>query len=212
MTERIELKVDKRDVLGKKVRFLRNRGIVPVHVFGHNIESLALQGDAAVLGKVISQAGRTRLIDLKVGKSSKARSVMVKEVQKDAVKGHLLHVDFYEVNMAEKIKVDVPVVITGESPALKIRENMLTQALNSLSIECLPEKMPDRIEVDISAISEVDQGIYVKDIVMPDITVLNDPDLVIAKVVLRPVETVEGGKPGAAAEGAVEGAAEEAKT
>lgn len=206
MAERIELKVEKRAVLGKKVKFLRNKGVVPVHLFGHNVESASLQGDAAVLGKVISQAGHTRLINLKVGKSEKARPVMVREVQKDAIKGNLLHVDFYEVNMAEKIKVEVPIVIVGESPALKIRENMLYQTLSSLHIECLPDKMPDRIPVDISSILEVDQSVHVRDVVLPDITILNDGDLSIAKVTLRPIEVVEEVK-AVVVEGAVEGAA-----
>jgi large subunit ribosomal protein L25 len=214
MAERIELKVEKRAVLGKKVKFLRNKGVVPVHLFGHNVESASLQGDAVVLGKVVSQAGHTRLINLKVGESEKNRAVMVREVQKDPIKGNLLHVDFYEVNLAEKIKVEVPILIVGESPALKIRENMLYQTLSSLHIECLPDKMPDRIRVDISAIVEVDQAIHVKDVVLPDVTILNDGDLTIVKVSLRPIEVVEEVKPTAAevaaAEGAVpaEGAAE----
>jgi large subunit ribosomal protein L25 len=214
MAEKIELKVDKREVLGKKVKFLRNKGMVPVHLFGHNVDSLALQGEATVLSKIISQAGKTRLIDLKVGKSQKAHNVMVREVQKDPIKGSLIHIDFYEVNMSEKIKVEVPIVLIGESPALKIRENMLNQVLNSLTIECLPDKMPDRIQVDISIIKEVDQAVHVKDVVLPDITIMNDPGLVIAKVSLRPVEVVEEVKPaavaaeGAAVEAGAEGAAE----
>jgi large subunit ribosomal protein L25 len=203
MAEKIELKVEKREVLGKKVKFLRNKGMVPAHLFGHNVDSLSLQGEAAVLSKVISQAGKTRLIDLKVGKSQKAHNVMVREVQKDAIRGSLVHVDFYEVNMAEKIKVEVPIQIVGESPALKIRENMLYQTLSSLHIECLPGIMPDRIQVDISIIKEVEQSVHVKDISLPDVTILNEPDLVIAKVSLRPVEVVEEVKPVAvAAEGA----------
>jgi large subunit ribosomal protein L25 len=210
MAEKIELKVDKRIVLGKKARFLRNNGIVPVHLFGHNIESQALQGDMATLHRVISRAGKTRLIDLKVGRSQKAHNVMVREVQKDPIKGGLIHIDFYEVNMAEKIKVDVPIVLTGESPALRVRENMLNQSLNTLTIECLPEKMPDRIQVDISVIQEVDQAVHVKDIVLQDVTILNDPDLVIAKVTLRPIEVVEEVKPAAVvAEGAEEAVAAE---
>ncbi len=223
MAEKIELKVEKREVLGKKVKFLRDKGMVPAHLFGHNIDSLALQGESSVLNKVISQAGKTRLIDLKVGKSHQGHNVMVREVQKDPIRGNLIHVDFYEVNMAEKIKVEVPVMIVGESPALKIRENMLYQTLNSLHIECLPDKMPDRIPVDISIIKEVEQAVHVKDISIPDVTILNEPELVIAKVSLRPVEVVEEAKPVAAAvEGAeaagevsAEGAAEakgEAKT
>jgi large subunit ribosomal protein L25 len=216
MAEKIELKVDKREVLGKKVRFLRNNGVVPVHLFGHNVESQSLQGSEATLHKVLSNAGHTRLINLKVGKSTKNHNVMVREVQRDPVKGSLIHVDLYEVNMNEKIKVEVPIALIGESPALKIRENMLNQSLNSLTIECLPDKMVDQIQVDISVIKEVDEAVHVKDIQLPDIAILNDPDLVIAKVTLRPVEVVEEVKPaaavaaeGAAAEGAAaEGAAE----
>jgi large subunit ribosomal protein L25 len=212
MADKIELELQNREILGKKVRFLRNQGVVPVHLFGHNLDSQALQGEAATLNKVISQAGKTRLIDLKLSSSPKTHSVMVKEVQKDPIRGNLLHVDFYQVNMAEKIKVEVPVVITGDSPALKIRENMLFQTLNSLSIECLPDKMPDKIEVDISEIKEVDQTIHVKDISLPDISIMNDPDLVIVKVGLRPVEVVGEGKPVPAAEGAEPAAGAEGVT
>ena len=162
MAEKIELKVENRKVTGKKVRFLRNKGVVPVHLFGHNLDSLTLQGEAATLHKVISQAGQTRLINLKVGRSEKAHNVMVREIQKDPIRGDLIHVDFYEVNMAEKIRVEVPIVITGESPALKMRENMLYQDLSSLHIECLPDKMPDRIPVDISVIKEVEEAVRVR--------------------------------------------------
>jgi large subunit ribosomal protein L25 len=209
MAEKIELKVDPREVTGKKVKFLRKKGMVPVHLFGHNMASQTLQGDAGVLGKVLAQAGGTRLINLKVGNSQDNHSVMVREVQRDPIRGSLIHVDFYEVNVAEKIRVEVPIVITGESPALKARENMLYQTLNTLHIECLPDKMPDTIPVDISAIQEVDQAIHVKDVHLPDVTILNDPDLVIVKVSQRPVEVVEEAKPAvAAAEGAAAGAAE----
>ena len=139
---------------------------------------------------------------------------MVREVQKDAIRGNLIHVDFYEVNMAEKIRVEVPIVIVGESPALKMRENMLHQDLNSLTIECLPDKMPDRIRVDISVIKEVEEAVRVKDISIPDVMILNEADLVIAKVSARPVEVVEEVKPAVvAAEGeAVEGEAAEGAT
>jgi large subunit ribosomal protein L25 len=216
MAERIEVKVDERQVLGKKVRFLRNKGVVPVHLFGHNVNSQSLQGEAAMLGKVVSQAGKTRLINLKVGKSPKNHNVMVREVQRDPIRGNLVHVDFYEVNMAEKIRVNVPIMIVGESPALKIRENMLHQDLNALTVECLPDKIPDRIQVDISVIKEVEEAVRVKDIQIADVSILNELDLVIAKVSARPVEVVEEAKPaaaaaeGAAAEGvAAEGAAAE---
>ncbi|MCR4392856.1 MAG: 50S ribosomal protein L25 [Dehalococcoidales bacterium] len=207
MAEKIKLKVEKREITGKKVRFLRNRGIVPLHLFGHRVDSMALQGDAPTLQKVLSQAGHTRLIELEVSGEATPRNVMVREVQKDPIRGNLIHVDLYQVTMTEKIKVEVPIVLVGESPALKSRDNMLYQDLNSLTIECLPDKMPDRIQVDISIITEPEQAIRVKDIAIPDITILNEPDLVIAKVSARPVEVVEEAKAAAPVEGAAEAGA-----
>jgi len=199
MAEKIQLLVDNREVTGKRVKFLRQKGVVPVHLFGHNLKSLALQGDVAGLQKALSQAGRTRLIELKVGKSDQSHNVMVREIQKDPIRGNLIHIDLYEVNMAEKIKVEVPIVFIGESPALKIRENMLTQDLNSLHVECLPDKIPDKIQVDISVMKEVDDAIRVKDLSLPEVAILNDPGVMIAKISIRPVEVVEEVKPAAAA-------------
>jgi large subunit ribosomal protein L25 len=209
MPDNIELKVDKRQITGKKVRFLRNEGKIPVHLFGHNIDSLSLQGNATDLQKVIVQAGKTKLIELKIGKAQKTHNVMVREVQRDTIRGNLLHIDLYEVNMAEKIRVEVPIILVGESPALRIRENMLSQEMNSLTIECLPDKMPNKIEVDVSVITEADQAIRVKDMKLSDVEILNEPDLVIAKVSIRPVEVVEEAKPAAAVEGAAAAAPSE---
>jgi len=190
--DKIELKVANREILGKKVKYLRRQGITPVHVFGHGIESLALQCDARELERVLSQAGQTRLINLKLAKEKKPRTVVVREFDRDWRKGELLHVDFYQVKMEEKIRVEVPVVLRGEAPALKSKTNMLDHELGTFTVECLPAKIPSSIEVDISSLTELDQAIRVKDITLDkDITVLINPDLVVAKISLRPVEKVE---------------------
>jgi len=190
--DKIELKVASREILGKKVKHLRRQGITPVHVFGHGIESLALQCDTRELELVLSQAGLTRLINLKLAKEKKPRIVVVREFDRDWRKGQLVHVDFYQVKMEEKIRLEVPVVLLGEAPALKVKTNMLDHELGTFTVECLPAKIPDSIEVDISSLTELDQTIRVKDITLDkDITVLNNPDLVVAKISLRPVEKVE---------------------
>jgi large subunit ribosomal protein L25 len=190
--DKIELKVANREILGKKVKHLRRQGITPVHVFGHGIESLALQCDTRELERVLSQAGQTRLVNLKLGKEKKARTVVVREFDRDWRKGQLVHVDFYQVKMEEKIRLEVPVVLLGEAPALKSKTNMLDHELGTFTVECLPAKIPDSIEVDISSLSELDQAVRVKDITLDkDITVLNNPDLVVAKISFRPVEKVE---------------------
>lgn len=190
--DKIELRVANREILGKKVKHLRRQGITPVHVFGHGIESLALQCDTKELERVLSQAGQTRLVDLKLAKEKKPRTVVVREFDRDWRKGQLVHVDFYQVKMEEKIRVEVPIVLRGEAPALKAKTNMLDHELGTFTIECLPAKIPSSIEVDISSLTELDQAIRVKDITLDkDITVLNNPDLVVAKISLRPVEKVE---------------------
>ena len=190
--DKIELGVANREVLGKKVKHLRRQGITPVHVFGHGIESLALQCDTRELERVLSQAGQTRLINLKLAKEKKPRTVVVREFDRDWRRGELVHVDFYQVKMEEKIRLEVPVILRGEAPALKAKTNMLDHELGTFTVECLPAKIPSSIEVDISSLTELDQAIRVKDITLDkDVTVLNNPDLVVAKISLRPVEKVE---------------------
>jgi len=190
--DKIELKVTNREILGKKVKHLRRQGITPVHLFGHGIKSLALQCGTGELERVLGQAGQTRLISLKLDKEKKPRSVVVREFDRDWRKGQLVHVDFYQVKMEEKIKLEVPVVLVGEAPALKSKTNMLEHELGALTVECLPAKIPANLEVDINSLTETEQAIRVKDVILDkDITVLNDPELVVVKISFRPVEKVE---------------------
>lgn len=213
--DKITLKVTNREILGKKVKHLRREGITPVHLFGHGIESLAIQCNTSELERVLAQAGQTGLISLKLGREKEPRTVVVREFDRDWRRGDLLHVDFYQVKMEEKIKLEVPVVLVGEAPALKSKDNMLEHELETLTVECLPAKIPDSVEVDISSFTGAGHAIRVKDIAIgKDITVLNDPELVVVKISYRPVvKLVEEivAKPVEVAEEAVE-APEEAAT
>jgi len=190
--KQIELRATSREILGKKVRFLRRQGIIPLHLFGHSVESIALQCDEAQLKRVLAQAGKTRLISLKLDKGKKPRNVVVREVQKDMRTDGLLHVDLYQIKMTEKIRVEVPVVVVGEAPALKSKENMLLQELNSLTVECLPNEIPASVKVDLSSLTERGQAIRVEDVILgKEVAILNDPELVMARIGSRPKEKVE---------------------
>lgn len=190
--DEIELKAASREILGKKVRFLRRQGIVPMHLFGHNVESVALQCDTTRLQQVLSRAGKTRLINLRLDKAKRPRNVLVREIQRDPRTGELLHVDFYQVRAAEKIKVAVPIVLVGEAPALKFKDNVLVHELDSLTVECLPGRIPASVELDLSSLTEAEQAIRVKDIELDEeITVINDPELVVAMISAKPVEIPE---------------------
>jgi large subunit ribosomal protein L25 len=180
--EDLRLKATQRDVLGKKSRFLRRQGITPTHLYGNNIKSLALQCDAAELQHLLALAGRTRLISLEVD-GKQARSVFIREIQRDEVSRQLLHVDFYQVRKGEKITVDVPIVFVGEAPAMKEKGRMIAHGITSLSIECLPDSVPPQIEIDLSPLEDLEQAIHVKDIVLgADITVNADPEQLVVKV------------------------------
>jgi len=189
--DKIELETTKREVVGKKVRFLRRQGIVPVHLFGHGIESMALQCDTAKLQQVLAKAGEARVISLKLDNEKRSRSVLVREVQVDSLKGRLLHVDFYQVKKAEEVKVEVPITLVGEAPALELSANMLMQELDTLTVECLPAKIPASVELDISSLTEAGQMVRVKSIELgKGVTILNDPELVVVKISSRPVKVV----------------------
>ncbi len=190
--EQIELKVTNRETLGKKVRFLRRQGITPVHLFGPGVQSASLQCETASLRRVLAEAGQTALINLKVDNEKRPRTVMVREVQTAPLKGELLHVDFYQVQMTEMVKVDVPIVLVGEAPAARSKENTLVQELNNLTVQCLPAKMPNRIEVDLTPLTEPEQALRVKDIELDEeVTAINDPEQVLVIISSRPIEKLE---------------------
>ena len=181
--EGLTLKATTRDILGKKTRFLRRQGITPAHLFGHSLKSLALQCDTAELQHLIAQAGTSTLFNLEIDSEKRPRKVLVREIQKDVFGKQLLHVDFYQIRKTEKIKADIPIVLVGEAPAMTVKGRLLAQTLASLSVECLPDKLPPEIRVDLSPLEEVEQAIHVKDLVLdPAITVANNPNQLIAKV------------------------------
>jgi large subunit ribosomal protein L25 len=190
--ESIELETTRREMLGKEVRFLRRQGIMPVHLFGHGIESLALQCDATSLQHILSRAGQTRIINIKIHGERKPRPVVVRGVQREPVRGGLLHVDFFQVSMKERVKIDVPVILIGEAPILKSKDHMIVQEMNTLAVECLPASIPDSLELDVSSLSEPEQVLRVKDIeVDEDVTVQDDAEIVVVRVTLRQVAKIE---------------------
>jgi large subunit ribosomal protein L25 len=197
----IALEVQKREVLGNKNKALRRSGVTPAHLFGHGVKSQPLQGATAELEGVVRQAGTSRLIGLKVSGEKRARNVLVREVQRQPGTGLLLHVDFYQVRTKERMTVEVPVHVVGDAPVLQSKANSLVIDIPHLHIECLPSRIPSRIDIDVSELTETDDVVRVHDVKTAEgIVVLNDPELVVVKV------EVQRGLPAAPVEGAAEGA------
>lgn len=181
--EDLTLKAAKRNILRKKTRVLRRQGITPTHLFGHSLKSLALQCDTLQLKHMIARAGMTRPINLEVEDDKQPKSVFIREIQRNPISRQLIHVDFYQVRKGEKIKIEVPVILIGEAPAMKNKGRMVVHGVTTLSIECLPEYLPSRIEVDLSPLGEIGDAVHVKDIVFsPEVTVHSDADQLLVKI------------------------------
>jgi len=175
------LDVQERAVIGKKVNQLRREGIVPLTAYGPKSEPLKLQVPYRPLEVILMKAGGTNLIDLNV--DGKPVTVLAREVQRNAIKGTIIHVDFFVVDQASKIRTEVPVHIIGESPAVKERRGILLHGTNTLTVEVLPSKLIHSVEVDISHLTELTDIILVSDLKLgEDITIINDPDEMLVRV------------------------------
>ena len=207
--EQIELSAATRDILGKKVRFLRRQGLTPANLYGRNVKSTALQVDTTQLKHTLAKAGKSSLVALKVDSAKRPKMVIIRDIQREPLTGGLLHVDLYQVKMEERIKIEVSLLFVGEAPAIRDRGGILVQNMTSVEVACLPANMPHNIEVDLSVLKELDQAVHVKDLSVDEgVTILTDPEQSIVQIARSKVE-VEIAAELMAAEAEAEAEAEE---
>lgn len=209
--EQIPLAAQKRTVLGRKVNSLRREGIIPAHVFGHKVPTIHVQVKKADFAKVFEQAGETGIVDLAVDGTK--HPTLIRNVQTHPVTDEPLHIDFYQVNLAEKVKVDVPLEITGEAPAVGKKIGLLLTPVSEIEIEALPTDIPENIQVDISKLENVGDEIKIKDLPIDKtkIEVQVDEELVVAQIgelVTKEMEAAEAEIEAEQAEAAAEAPAE----
>ena len=175
--KREELRLSKRAIWGKKVRFLRRQGLTPANLYGPKMESIALQVETPVLERLIARVGKNAMITLRL--DGKPRLAMIRDIQRDTLTGALLHVGFFQVEATHKVTVEIPLVFLGEAPAARSSRAMLIQNLTSLHVEGLPADLPRTIEVDLSVLNEMGQAIHVREMAIDDkLEVLTDHDQV----------------------------------
>jgi len=159
--DRLSLHAEERKILGKKVKNLRKEGLLPAHVFGKGLDTKHVSVDRKTFLKTFKEAGETGLIDLKIG-AEKIRPVLVRGVQYDPVSGQPVHIDFYQVDLSQKVKVSVPLVLIGDQPeSVHLGETIVLQTLNELEVEALPTDLVEKIEVDINSLKNIDDAITV---------------------------------------------------
>ena len=192
--EQIALKANLREDKGRqRVRKIRKTGLVPGIVYHRGETSVPVSFVEKDLLKILRSAGGENvLISLSIeGSKKKSRAVLIKEIQHHPVKRHILHVDFNEVSMTEKITVDVEVLAQGEPVGVKQDGGILEHVLREIKVQCLPADIPKHIDVDVSAL-KLNDSIHVRDLVVSDkIKVLTDPEALLCQVKLPVEEKVE---------------------
>lgn len=186
-----KLQAKQRDPNGMKLNQLRASGGLPAVVYGHKKAPEVLTLDGHEFRKVFQRAGRSHLVDLTVD-GGRPQKVLIREIQIHPRAQGPVHVDLYRIDAKEKLTVEVPVHLTGESPAVKLALGDLLVSLHNVKVECLPGDIPESIEAGIEGLAEVDATIRVQDLAVPaGVTILNDPEDVVAKIHAHRVEEVE---------------------
>jgi len=185
--EKVVLKATKRDVVGKQVKALRREGKLPAVIYGRHTDPININLDTRVASAVLAKATSSSLVTIDV--EGTEHLALVREKQRDYIKNMLLHVDFLAVSLTEKLRTRVAVHFVGVSLAVKDFNAVLVHNLEELEVECLPADLPERIDVDISALARPGEGIRVRDVQVSDkVRLLADPDNMVAVATFAKVE------------------------
>ena len=188
--EKVVLKATRRAITGKQVSALRRAGQLPAVIYGRHTEPISIALDAHGAGLALGRVGSSSLISVEV--DGKEYPALVRERQRDFIRGTLKHVDFLAVSLTESLRAEVRIELTGVSPAAKDLNAVLVTGLHSVSVECLPTDLPERIVVDISGLREVGDGIHVRDLeVSEKVRILDDPDEMVVVATYAKQEVVE---------------------
>jgi large subunit ribosomal protein L25 len=177
---KIELTAQPRTVTGSKVRHVRAEGFVPAVIYGKGMESVNLQVPTKDFERVYKQAGESTLVFVNV--DGKAFPTIINDIARHPITGAIAHADFYKVRLDEKVKAMVPVVFTGESPAVKNFGGIFVRNANELEVEALPADLPHEITVDISVLANLNDHIALGSLKGDGWTLTGNPEESIALI------------------------------
>jgi len=183
--------------LGKKVKSIRKKGILPAILYGPEIKnSLPLEIDSKIFEKIYKEAGESSLISLEVqaeklaGQKEKKFLVLIHDIEHDPLTDRPIHVDFYQPRLEEEIEAKVPIIFEGEAPAVKELEGTLVKNISEVEIKALPQKLPKEIKVNVERLKTFEDHILIKDLEMPEgVKILKEPEEIVASI--TPPEKVE---------------------
>ena len=202
--QKVEIKAEKRTVVGKSLQSIRDNGILPAVIYGHDFQTLPIQVNSKDFEKVYHQAGESSLVYVNL--EGQAVPAIIHEAVRDAVTDKFIHADFYKVNLKEKITAAVQLVFVGESLAVKDLAGILVKNINEIEVEAFPQDLPHEIEIDISPLVNLNSHLLIKDLKLPSGVEIKDKEKMeeIAALVQEPISEEELEKQLAAPEGGVE--------
>jgi large subunit ribosomal protein L25 len=187
--EEILLDAEHRSLIGKQVKALRRQGKLPGILYGRSIQPTPILMDLRIASRILWQLAPSALVTVVL--DGEKHLALVREKQRDFIRGTLKHIDFQEVSMKEKLRVDVTIELVGLSPAVKDFNGVLVEGLTEVEVECFPQDLTDKITVDISGLKKIGDSISVGDLVMPpNVVALDDPDEMIVIVTAQAAEEV----------------------
>lgn len=188
-TSAFQLEAHRRSVLGKQNRRLRREGILPAVVYGSEFGSFPIELDRRMASRLLNRVSRSTLIELQV--DDQPHTVLVREVQRDPLRGRLIHVDFLKVRMDVRIRAEVAIELVGEAPASKIAGGVLVTGVDAIEVEALPADLPDRITVDLESLANIDDSITVADLFLGEnVRILTEPYELVARVIYEAEEII----------------------
>jgi large subunit ribosomal protein L25 len=190
MGENVSLNAELRTEAGGQAKKIRKQGYLPAVIYGKDKESINIMIEMGAFEKAFVRAGESTLIELKIGEKQSVKT-LIYDVQKDPVRGKVIHVDFYQVDMKQKITTEIPLNFIGESVAVEQHDGALVKNISEIEVECLPNDLVSSIDVDISSLVSFDDVIKVGNIKFPaGIEPTINTDEVVA-LVMEPTEEKE---------------------
>ncbi len=188
--EKVVIQAEKREVIGKKVKVLRREGKLPAIIYGHGIDPISIVLDMRSSSRILAKASTSTLVTIEL--EGVQYPTLVREKQLDFIRNSIIHVDFLAVSMTEKLTANVGVNVIGDAPAVAAFGAVLVTGLFELEVECLAVDLPESFTVDVSSLAEIGDGIYVRDIAVPEnVEVLTDPEEMLVLATVPAAEEVE---------------------
>jgi large subunit ribosomal protein L25 len=185
--QEILLDAEKRELIGKQVKALRRQGKLPGILYGRNIQPTPILMDLRKASRTLVHLAPSALVTVILG--GEKHLALVREKQRDFIRGTMKHVDFQVVSMTEKLRVNVTLEVIGLSPAVKDYNGVLVEGLSEVEVECYPQDLPSKISVDVSGLKKIGDSFTVRDLQMPpNVVAMDNPDDMVIIVTAQAAE------------------------